>query len=567
MKPDRDTRLGAALRRLDVPAHRDGFFEAVWEGIDAALLEAGTPPPERRRFSRLTTIVPAGRRRLRIALAGTVLAAVVAGILLIGLPAGQRVVDRLFPGSGGQAPLFPGPEPAQAEVLRIAQQALRTTHTITADSSFERGDYGSEIRYTSARGHVIIAADRSLRDRDGSSDGGFDMSYDAGTGVEHVWGWSADPAGPSVDFFTEEYVGLPPGEPDGASLPIGDSLNDFWYPSVTQLFGAVARAASADPGAQAQTGTFDGRPVWIVTCPVVPNSPYEGDSVRRMSDDDPLGYGSPGADYRLTISVDQETGLPVRVQSWADDYLVAESRLTNVRVDEPLPDGTFTPGLPAAAAVGSSDDGRLELRMELDGATQVVPLAFDAQTLAPDDVRVSLPDAPGIRQDDGFRRVQVDEVSAASGRATIVPGWMPDGFQLGIVAAKEKQAADADADTLERSLAGTRIVMMRYDAGFQAITISTRRLDPRVTSERSSRSTDPFIGDQWPGWPDARTAVRVTGGEFAGAKGNVVIAPLTIPHLWAVKDGMLLTVAGDATAEDLVAIANSMDRWAASSER
>jgi hypothetical protein len=44
----------------------------------------------------------------------------------------------------------------------------------------------------------------------------------------------------------------------------------------------------------------------------------------------------------------------------------------------------------------------------------------------------------------------------------------------------------------------------------------------------------------------------------------VVIAPLTIPHLWAVKDGLLLTVGGDASAEQLLAVANSMETYAGS---
>ncbi len=30
------------------------------------------------------------------------------------------------------------------------------------------------------------------------------------------------------------------------------------------------------------------------------------------------------------------------------------------------------------------------------------------------------------------------------------------------------------------------------------------------------------------------------------------------PHLWAVKDGVLLTIAGGATAEELLAVANSL---------
>ena len=254
----------------------------------------------------------------------------------------------------------------------------------------------------------------------------------------------------------------------------------------------------------------------------------------------------------------------MRVQSWADDELVAEVRFVNLRVDAPVPEDTFTPSFPTAAYVRSGDDGRLHLWVDLGTTATVVPLPFDSETVSPEDVRVSIPDAPGIREDHGFRRTPIDQVEAAIRRPALVPTWLPDGFQLGCAAVNQRRGPEPSSDAPARALAGTGIVMLRYEAGFQAITVSTRQLDPRFTSEESSISLDPFIGHKWPGWPDSRTAVKVTDGAFAGARGNVVIAPLTIPHLWAVKDGMLLTVAGDATAEELLAVADSMEPWKAS---
>jgi hypothetical protein len=111
--------------------------------------------------------------------------------------------------------------------------------------------------------------------------------------------------------------------------------------------------------------------------------------------------------------------------------------------------------------------------------------------------------------------------------------------------------------------AGTGIVALRYEAGFQSLTVTTRKVDPAVVSKASAVRLDPFIGRKWPGWADARTRIELTRGAFAGARGAVVIAPLTIPHLWAVKDGILLTVAGDCSAEQMLAIADSMEPWQA----
>ena len=48
-------------------------------------------------------------------------------------------------------------------------------------------------------------------------------------------------------------------------------------------------------------------------------------------------------------------------------------------------------------------------------------------------------------------------------------------------------------------------------------------------------------------------------GAFAGARARILVATTTsMPHLWAVKDGVLLTIAGGATAEELLAIAESL---------
>ena len=101
--------------------------------------------------------------------------------------------------------------------------------------------------------------------------------------------------------------------------------------------------------------------------------------------------------------------------------------------------------------------------------------------------------------------------------------------------------------------------MLRYGFGFETITVTTRRLDLRRAPGQSAPGPDPFIGSSWPGWTDARTAASLTGGALAGGRCRVVVAPLTIPHLWAVKDGTLLTVAGDASAGELLAIADSIE--------
>ncbi len=194
-------------------------------------------------------------------------------------------------------------------------------------------------------------------------------------------------------------------------------------------------------------------------------------------------------------------------------------------------------------------------------------LPFDPETVSPEDVRVSFADEPAIEEDLEFRRTSIDEASAATGRAALVPTWLPDGFNLQCVAVRNEQGSLRDSNTLAgRAPAAAGVVMLRYGFGFEAITVTTRRLESRPAPGQSAPGPDPFIGSSWPGWTDARSAVRLTDGALAGALCRVAVAPLTIPHLWAVKDGMLLTVAGDASAGELLAIADSVQPWGATAD-
>ena len=240
----------------------------------------------------------------------------------------------------------------------------------------------------------------------------------------------------------------------------------------------------------------------------------------------------------------------------------------HVRVNETVPADTFTSEPPAGADVRLTDNGRLSLRVDVGTKTTRMRLPYDPAEVSADDVRVSIAGKPRVADDMGFRRVAIDQVGPAIGRVTLVPAWTPPGFDLQVVAVKDRQRPSGPSGdpARQRARAGTGIVVLRYEAGFQAITVTTRRLDTSLTSKASAIRLDPFIGRRWPGWTDARTPIEVTGGAFAGARGAVVIAPLTLPHLWAVKDGILLTVAGDCSAEELLAIADSMQPWEAGAE-
>jgi len=556
---DLDDQLRELLQVLPTPDHAPGYRERLDEALGGA---AGARRPARpwRWWRGFRFGIRAHRLRLALAVAAAAVAATL--LALFGLPG---TTERT------------GPQRVDAaQVVRIAQDALSSAHTITADFGYWDGDPGTTPQFNEPyQYHVIFAADGSYRvsqraplayvRRSAGAIFGIagESAYDAPSGVERGWGcgWEGmtigqplPNGGQRVGVFVGETIGIAPGQPDG-----GESLTVSGFPAYDglgmELFGAIARVSASTIGT-AEVGTFDGRPVWMVSCPVTPEP------------DDPPDWATPNASgwvspvNRLTVTVDQLTGLPVRVQEWVHDKLAAEAHLVNVQVDVTVPDDAFTLTLPTAAAVKRSDDGLFYLSIDLGAQAMALPLPND-----PTDVSTRVGPIAVITEgtsDNGFRSLSIDRVEQAIGRAPFVAAQMPLGFRLASVAVNHEVEPVQDDDTAR---AGTGIVCLRYESGFRAIVVSTRKVDASDRSGQSSINVDPFTGGWWTGSIDCRTPVELTGGAFAGAEGMVVIAPLTIPHLWAVKDGFLLTVGGDATAEQLLEIANSIERWEPKAQR
>ena len=205
------------------------------------------------------------------------------------------------------------------------------------------------------------------------------------------------------------------------------------------------------------------------------------------------------------VTVDKQTWLPVRFQQVTAGTLTAELRVRNVRVNRPLPAHVFT------------------LR----------PLKGQTTT----------------RTDGGFRRVTLDDAQALAAVTPLVPGYLPSGYKLAHV------AVAARALTANHMFRARHVFALQYTHGFDALTVSTRT----VVGSYFSATDDP-VDSYDPQWTSlARTEARITSGAFAGTRAWIVVATQSsAPHLWAVKDGVLLTIAGGATAEELLAVANSL---------
>jgi hypothetical protein len=203
---------------------------------------------------------------------------------------------------------------------------------------------------------------------------------------------------------------------------------------------------------------------------------------------------------RLDVTVDRETGIPVHVVESKSGAVLHELRIRQLSVDGAPPD--FHPSFPPGAEVMQSDDG--------------------------------------------FRRVALSDVAGAVGYAPLVPTRVPDGFRLAEVAV----AADAAPTGAGGGNPPSRsVVSLAYRRGLDRIVVTTRR-------PGDGRWTDPLRSDA--GFADHPEPVALDAGALAGALGQVVLSPHGIPHLWAQTDGLVVTVAGDLSRAELVAVAGAL---------
>ncbi len=270
---------------------------------------------------------------------------------------------------------------------------------------------------------------------------------------------------------------------------------DRWASPLTGVdFGATLRAMMATGALKLEGTVLDGRPAWSVTC-------TQGAGVAS-----PAGSAQ-GIDWPVyKITVDKQTWLPVRFQQVAAGTLTAELRVRNVRVNDPLPEHVFT----------------------------LEPTKGQITTLV----------------DGGFRRVTLDDTQALAAVTPLVPGSLPSGYRLARV------AVAARALTANHLFRSRHVFVLQYTHGFDTLTVSTRKV---VGAGFSATDDDPVDSYDPQMTSLTRTGATITSGALAGTAASIVVATSSsTPHLWAVKDGVLVTIAGGATAEELLAIANSL---------
>jgi hypothetical protein len=207
-------------------------------------------------------------------------------------------------------------------------------------------------------------------------------------------------------------------------------------------------------------------------------------------------------DYdRLEVTIDQETGMVLRAVYTLRGRVEGELRVERLVVDRPLPQRTFVLRFPRGREV--------------------------------------------LRSDEGFRRVPLARVSSVVGYQPVVPEHVPDGYRLSEVFVAREPSSDERADNPP----SRDVVSLSYRRGFDQFLVTTRR-------RGNGHWRDPL------GPPPGLTAhpqpATLHGGVLEGSSGQLDVDPRTIPHLWALTPKLVVTVSGDLTRDELLAVAQSL---------
>jgi len=390
------------------------------------------------------------RTRVRWGLRLAAAAAVAAGVVVaVGLPRGSSVATAAV----------------VQERLRTALADLRNLSGTLVEDGPAKGDAQRWRFALDATGDVRIEGPGA----------GEVTTYDARAGIARSAQRSASAGGDTL--FYAERTGVAPGPPDQGP--------PSWI--LPGELGAYVRAALAAGDPAVHEVDVAGRPAWRLDVDTVPNA-----IAPELSAD------------RFSITVDRETGMPVRVLETKNGTFLRELAIEDARVNAELAPGTFRLAFPAGAEV--------------------------------------------MRSDEGFRRVPLAAVAGAVGYAPLVPAWLPDGYRLAEVAV----AREAGPTGTEGGNPVSRMVVsLAYRRGLDRLLVTTRL-------RGNARWDDPLATGE--GFVDRPETVTIRDGALAGIRAHVLIVPRGIPHLWTETRELVVTVGGDASRAELLRVAGSLGR-------
>jgi hypothetical protein len=324
-------------------------------------------------------------------------------------------------------------------------------------------------------------------------------TFDDRTGVMSLYGPGYAIDGGKSGMRVEQAM-LISGRPLGA--PDLEGFSPSWLSTEGLTLSVLPNLAQGD----VRQVTYEDRPALVVSKRVTPGPavPQGGDGLMLYSEFD-----------QIDLTVDVATWFPMRYTTLLHGDIVKDVRLTDVRLDVPVTASEFEPAFPAGAKVETDYEG--------------------------------------------FRRVSPAEAATAFRYTPLGAGRLPAGFVFSAAAAADKaqffvMTGPGDAD--HEGWRTTRdVTQVQYRAGFLSFTVTTRpdegMHDPLLA--------DPFARD--PGAIAARGSVHtvtIGHGALSGATARYALPAVGVPHLWAFHDGLLVTVSGDLTEEQLLQVAESL---------
>jgi hypothetical protein len=274
-----------------------------------------------------------------------------------------------------------------------------------------------------------------------------------------------------------------------------------------------ALLAEADPGTPVQVTTYLGRPAWHT-------------ALREVM---PSAKGS-GIPVEWSATVDKETGLLVASELKATSGgalpsgLARSFRVTRIEVDPDLPAGW--------RRIDTSDVDEIaifDLGTRFGTPRRVAARAWPTLVLAPQDVP------------QGYRLTDVATRDYAGMEKT--PG---DHDKYVVLQRRDPRIYSSERTDIDAS---KQRVQLRYRRGFSSFVISIR---PLAGGEG--------MGDSAGSGRSGAQDVALTGGYLKGAKARVWISPFfgEGPTLVTSSDRSRITVTGDLTRQELLAVADSL---------
>lgn len=200
---------------------------------------------------------------------------------------------------------------------------------------------------------------------------------------------------------------------------------------------------------------------------------------------------------RLDLTIDRQTGLPLRIEETQSGRFLHAITVSGLKVNEPVDMARFLLEFPVG----------------------VHPFV----------------------QDLGFRAVELEEVAAAVGYAPLLPRELPAGFVRA-----EVTVARTSPGTGKEGMnpPGRGVVSVAYRRGLDRIVVSTRLVGPSPGAWQ-----DPLATSE--GNFDVPQQLVLSRGALVGARAELVMSPRGTPHLWALGRRLVVTIAGDASADEL----------------